>query len=60
MKEIQIHDLIPIVSVRTFVIPFYNGAGSVINCGCGFLTNYGSDSGLAKSYGSGSATLCLT
>ncbi len=55
MKEIECTILYS-VFVRTFVIKFYYGSGTVINYGSGFgfdfLTSYG--------YGSGSTTLVFT
>jgi hypothetical protein len=46
-KENHIHNFVT-VSVRTFVIPFYYGSGTVN----GIVINYGSGSPKAKSYGS--------
>jgi hypothetical protein len=45
MKEIN-YTILYCVFVRTFVIPFYYGSGTVINYGFGsdFLTSYGSGS----------------
>ncbi len=45
MKEVK-YTILYCVFVRTFVIPFYYGSGSVINDGFGsnFLTSYGSGS----------------
>jgi hypothetical protein len=49
MKEIK-YTILYCVFVRTFVIPFYYGSGSVINYGSGsnFLTSYGSGSKMQK------------
>jgi len=46
MKEIK-YTILYCVFVRTFVIPFYYGSGTVINYSSGsdFLTSYGSGSG---------------
>ncbi len=52
MKEIKY--IIYTVSVRTLVIPFYDGSGTVINYGSNFLARYGSNSG------SGSASQKVT
>ncbi len=66
MNEIK-YKILYRVFVRTFVIPFYYGSGTVFNYGSNILTNYGSDSsstrkksyisyGCGSGYGSGSTT----
>jgi hypothetical protein len=65
MNEIK-YTILFCVFVRTFVVPFYYGSGTVINYGSGsdLLTSYGSGSGSTRqksydSYGSGSDSTTL-
>jgi hypothetical protein len=60
MKVIK-YTILYCVLVRTFVVPFYYGSGTIISygysSGSDFLTSYGSGSGsTAKSYGSGTGS----